>query len=238
MKKKSRKSAAPPKNAPAPAPAADRLKTWHLAAAVGGGFVLFAMVMWFVLAPKPGPARSEAELTALQRPHAATFGSAEASVNIVEFMDPACETCREFYPLVKGIMSDNPGRVRLAIRLVAFHPGSDVPVKALEASKAQGKFEVVLDRLFASQPKWVVQHRVDAQAVWEQLRTLDLDLARLQADMESPRVLHNVALDAQDAKTLKVVQTPEYFVNGRGLPEFGYEPLRGLVREQIAAAYR
>ncbi|HVO88465.1 MAG TPA: thioredoxin domain-containing protein [Casimicrobiaceae bacterium] len=238
MKRKSRKPAATAKPTPAPAPAADRLKTWHLVAAVGGGFVLFVVVMWLVLAPKSAPARSEAELAALQRPHAASFGDAGAKVTIVEFMDPACDTCREFYPLVKGIMSDNPGRIRLSIRLVAFHPGSDVPVKALEAAKAQGKFEMVLDRLFATQPNWVVQHRADAQAAMEQLRTLDLDFARLQADMESPEVLRNVALDAQDAKTLKVVQTPEYFVNGRGLPEFGYEPLRSLVRNEVAAAYR
>ena len=236
MTKKSQKNA-PPK-AVEPAPQATGLTARHMMMAAGAGLLLFVLAMWFVLAPKAGAERSDAELAALQRPHAAVFGNPGAKVRIVEFMDPACDTCRQFYPLVKGLMSDNRGRIDLSIRLVAFHRGADVAVKALEASKLQGKFEMVLDRLFASQPKWVVQHAVDANALWEQLQSLDLDVARLKADMESPAVLNNVSLDAQDARTLKVTQTPEYFVNGRGLPEFGYDYLRQLVMDEIEKNYR
>ncbi len=206
--------------------------------AAGAGLVIFALTMWFVMAPKAGAGRSDAELAALQRPHATVFGNPEAKVSIVEFMDPACDTCRQFYPLVKGLMSDNRGRIKLSMRLVAFHRGADIAVKALEASKLQGKFEMVLDRLLATQPKWVVQHTVDANALWAQLQSLDLDVARLKVDMELPAVLNNVSLDAQDARTLKVTQTPEYFVNGRGLPEFGYDYLRQLVMDEIAKNYR
>jgi protein-disulfide isomerase len=159
-------------------------------------------------------------------------------VTIVEFLDPACGTCREFYPLVKGIMADNPGRIRLAIRMVAFHAGSDVAVRALEAAKRQGKFWPLLEHLLESQPRWVTNHRVDADALRAQLRAADVDFARLEADMVSPEVAANLALDAQDAKTLKVAATPEYFVNGRGLPQFGYEPLLRLVREELASASR
>jgi hypothetical protein len=43
--------------------------------------------------------------------------------------------------------------------------------------------------------------------------------------------------DRDDAMTLKVTATPEYFVNGRPLPEFGYEPLLALVREELERAY-
>jgi protein-disulfide isomerase len=205
--------------------------------AAGAGLLIFVLAMWFVLAPRAGAVRSDAELAALQRPHAAVLGNPDAKVHIVEFMDPACDTCRQFYPLVKGLMSDNRARINLSIRLVAFHRGADAAVKALEASKLQGKFETVLERLLAAQPKWVVQHAVDASALWDQLQSLDLDVAKLKVDMESPAVLNNVSLDAQDARTLKVVQTPEYFVNGRGLPEFGYDYLRQLVIDEIAKSY-
>ena len=47
-----------------------------------------------------------------------------------------------------------------------------------------------------------------------------------------------MALDAQDARALKVTQTPEFFVNGRGLPSFGYQQLQGLVAEAMGHAYR
>ena len=68
--------------------------------------------------------------------------------------------------------------------------------------------------------------------------SIDLDFGKLRADMASPEVAKIVALDLQDSKTLKVTATPEYFVNGRGLPEFGYEQLRRLVGDEIAKAYR
>jgi protein-disulfide isomerase len=168
----------------------------------------------------------------------ATAGNPAAKVHIVEFLDPACETCREFYPLVKKMVADNPDKVRLSVRLVAFHKGSDVVVKALEASKMQGKFWPVLEQLLASQSRWTVQHNVRPELVWEQIQTLPLNVDQLKVDMESPAVARNMALDAQDARALKVTQTPEYFVNGRGLPSFGYEQLQMLVAEAMATAYR
>jgi hypothetical protein len=47
------------------------------------------------------------------RPHSPTYGSAQAKVRIVEFFDPACETCRAFYPLVKDLVDSHPGKVQL-----------------------------------------------------------------------------------------------------------------------------
>jgi protein-disulfide isomerase len=233
-KKIPKAKAAPERVSP---PAATGIKTRNILLAVGAGLLIFALGMWLVLAPKGGASRSEAELAALQRPHAAVVGSPEAKVTIVEFLDPACETCREFYPLVKGLLKDNPGRIRLAVRLVPFHPNSDIAVRALEAAKRQDKFWPVLDQLLATQPRWVQNHRVDPDALMAQLQSVDADFGRLQADMQSPDVAKGVALDLQDAKTLKVTATPEYFVNGRGLPEFGWDQLRSLVGNELAKAY-
>lgn len=206
--------------------------------------VLLAMAgMYIVMAPKgAGPSNAAAanadRRAVLERPHAPTVGNREAKVHIVEFLDPACETCREFYPFVKKILADNPDRIRLSVRLVAFHKGSDFVVRALEASKKQGKFWPVLERVLATQPTWAVQHTVKPDLMWSQLSTLDLNLDQLRADMESTEVAQNVAIDMQDAKSLKVTQTPEYFVNGRSMPEFGYEQLQRLVAQAMNDAYR
>jgi protein-disulfide isomerase len=170
--------------------------------------------------------------------HAATAGNPDARVHIVEFLDPACETCGEFYPLVKKIMAGDPDRIRLSVRLVAFHRGSDPVVRMLEASKRQGKFWPVLERILATQPAWVIQHVAKPDLAWAQLAPLGLDLDRLKADMESPGVVQNVAVDLQDAKALKVTKTPEFFVNGRPLPSFGLEQLQQLVAQSLAGAYR
>ncbi|MFO1302135.1 MAG: thioredoxin domain-containing protein [Burkholderiales bacterium] len=237
MSKKNRnhgKSAAP---STAPAPAAAKPRTALFVMAVLAIVIGLGGVAWIALSPKATP-RTGTELAALQRPHAATLGNPGAPVHIVEFLDPACETCAQFFPLVKGLMKDHQGYIRLSVRLVPFHRNSDIAVKALEASKLQGKFWDVLERLFATQSKWVVGHQVDADKLWAELRRLDLDVARLEADMASPAVQQSLATDMADAKALKVTATPEYFVNGRGLPEFGYEPLRALVDDEVRKAKR
>ena len=219
------------------------MKTRYVVLAAAVSLLICTALLWLVMAPK-GADRSDAAVVsgaaaeALARAHAATLGKPDAKVHIVEFLDPACETCRAFYPLVKKLMADNPDRIRLSVRLVAFHKGSDFVVKALEASKMQGKFWPVLERMLASQPTWTVQHTVKPDLVWAQLTALDLDLDKLKADMESPEVAKNVALDAQDARLLKVTQTPEYFVNGRSMTTFGAEQLQQLVAQALASAYK
>ena len=50
---------------------------------------------------------------ALASEHSPTLGSADAKVHIVEFLDPACETCALFFPMVKSWMDEVPGEIRL-----------------------------------------------------------------------------------------------------------------------------
>jgi protein-disulfide isomerase len=53
--------------------------------------------------------------------------------------------------------------------------------------------------------------------------------------MQSPDIARAIAQDVADARTLNVTKTPEYFVNGRPLPSFGFEQLRTLVDEELVA---
>jgi hypothetical protein len=41
-----------------------------------------------------------------------------------------------------------------------------------------------------------------------------------------------------DADTFKVMKTPDFFVNGKPLPSFGFEQLQDVVREDLASACR
>jgi len=58
---------------------------------------------------------------------------------------------------------------------------------------------------------------------------------RLRADMMAPEVARVIAQDVADARTLNVTKTPEYFVNGRPLPSFGFEQLTALINEELRA---
>jgi protein-disulfide isomerase len=171
---------------------------------------------------------------ALNRFHAPSVGPANARVQIVEFFDPACGTCASFYPLVKKILQAHPADIRLSLRYAPFHPGSDEVVKMLEASRKQGKFWPALEALLASQPDWVQNHHARAELAWPALSRAGVDTERVKTDMQAPEVARLVAQDMADANTLEVTQTPEYFVNGRPLPSFGFEQLRTLVDEELA----
>lgn len=174
----------------------------------------------------------------LVRMHSPTLGPAEAKVRVVEFFDPACETCRDFYPFVKHLMGAHPGQIRLVLRHAPFHEGSDQAVRVLEAARRQDKYWEILEALYAAQHVWVQHHRVQAERIWDVLAPLDLDLERLRQDMDTPEVAAVIAQDLEDAQALNVEKTPEFFVNARPLPSFGREQLRTLVEDAVAESTR
>lgn len=195
-----------------------------------------ALVALFYKSSGVGLAEDTAQV--LVRPHAPTTGPADARVHIVEFLDPACEACRAMYPFVKRLMQANPGKIKLTVRHVGFHEGAEVAVQILEASKKQDKYWPTLERLLASQSRWVIDHKVIADLLWPQLDGLGLDLERLRQDMKDPVVGRNIGQDEADARQLRVRKTPEYFVNGRQMSTFGYEQLTTLVQDELARSYR
>lgn len=126
-------------------------------------------------------------LSNLVRFHSPSTGSAEAKVQIVEFLDPACEGCKAFHPVAKSVLAENAGRVRLVVRYVPFHRGADFAVRALEAARKQGKWQDSLDTLFATQSTWAVNHAVDPRLVIASLAAVPgLDMQRLQTDLSAP----------------------------------------------------
>jgi len=176
--------------------------------------------------------------SALVREHSRVLGHADARVEIVEFIDPACGTCRHFYPLVKEMLAAHPDRIRLVLRYAPFHQNADYVVALVEAAGKQGKYWETLEALLAAQDGWVMNHAVQPEQVWRHVEGLGLDLAQLRSDMDAPEIARLIAQDLEDANALKITQTPEFFVNGKPLPSFGYEPLKKLVDEALASEYR
>lgn len=175
-----------------------------------------------------------ANQTALVRMHSPTLGPGDAPVVIVEFIDPACETCSAFYPFVKEMMANHPGKIRLVLRYAPFHQGSDKVVALLEAARRQGRLWPALESLLTSQEAWTQHHAAQIDLAWKQIEGLDLDMQRLARDMEAPEIKQLIEQDLADAKTLNVSKTPDFFVNGRPLPSFGSSQLKQLVDEALA----
>jgi protein-disulfide isomerase len=175
----------------------------------------------------------------LVRPHTPTLGPANAKVHLVEFLDPACEGCRAFYPVVKQLIAENPGKIRLWVRYVPIHRGADFVVKALEGARAQDKFWDALELLFTKQDEWTRHHAVMPQQVLDVLAGINgLDMDRLRRDMSNPAFTKIVEQDMADAKAVKVMQTPTFYINGKPLGDHGFDQLRAQVKQEIAAQYR
>nr|WP_255772797.1 thioredoxin domain-containing protein [Paracandidimonas lactea] len=175
-------------------------------------------------------------ISELVRMHSPVFGSAGAKVTIVEFFDPACETCRSFYPAVKELVNTNPGKVKLVVRYAPFHEGSEEMVKILEASRLQNKYWSTLETVLKTQPQWASHDNPQVNLIWDHLAA-DLDIEKARKDMNEPTVLAILEQDKADLRSLEIAQTPTFFVNGKPLPKFGYEPLKTLVEEEVKAAY-
>jgi protein-disulfide isomerase len=175
-----------------------------------------------------------AEQSRLVRMHSPVFGPQDAPVTIVEFFDPACETCRAFYPLVKNLMAQHPDKIKLVIRYAAFHQGSDVVVKLLEAAKSQGKYQAVLEALLAAQPAWADHGQPNLETAFAVAQQAGLDLSQARQAMESPAMQALLRQDMDDLTALQVTKTPTFFVNGRSLPSFGPDQLAALVAEEVA----
>lgn len=171
------------------------------------------------------------------RDHSQTLGSDDAKVYLVEFMDPACETCAAFAPLVKQIMDEHPGKIKLVLRYAPFHDGAEYFVKILEAAKKQGKYWETLDIMYKSQPYWASHHNPQPQNIWRFLPMAGLDVEQIKKDMSDPAFDKLIAQDLADAKTLNVRKTPGYFANGKPLQTFGYQQLRQLVQSEVMASY-
>ena len=177
-----------------------------------------------------------AEQSRLVRMHSPVFGPQAAPVTIVEFFDPACETCRAFYPLVQDLMAKYPSEVKLVIRYAPFHQGSDQVVKLLEAAKAQGKYQTVLEAVLAAQPTWADHGQPNIETAFKVAEQAGLDLAKARQDIEKPGMQSLLQQDIEDLTALQVTKTPTFFVNGRSLPSFGPDQLTALVAEEVAKA--
>lgn len=174
---------------------------------------------------------------ALSRFSSVTYGSNEAKVHIVEFMDPACEACRAFYPYVKNIINNHPGKIKLTVRYANFHQGSDYVAQVLEAARAQDKYWPALEALLATQDQWASHHAPAPETVWKYLGNLGLNFEQMRQDMKDPKVLAVIEQDRADVQALQISKTPTFFVNGKPLLKFGYAELEQLIQGELNAAY-
>lgn len=206
-----------------------------------GALLLIVIAIAVLISYEEGrnePSKTNSKINSLLiRDYSPTIGNQDAKVTIVEFFDPACETCRKFYPFVKRLMSKNPGKIRLVLRYTPLHKGSDYVAKFLEAARLQNKFWETLEATYEAQPLWASHHNPQPENLWTLLDYVGLDLNKLREDMQSPAIAKRIQQDVADAQKLRVTKTPGFFVNGKPLVQFGYDQLQQLVDSEVDKHY-
>lgn len=176
---------------------------------------------------------SSEKTSALIRPYAYVLGNPNAKTTIVEFFDPACGTCKSFYPFVKNILKENPENLKLVFRYAPFHTDSYYVVAMIEAARLQGKYLEALEVIYKYQDKWASHGTPNIGLIWGFLNEVGIDIERIRDDMKKPEIDARIKQDIADTKTLGVKATPEFFVNGKPLKTFGYKELQTLIESEL-----
>lgn len=165
-------------------------------------------------------------------------GASQPLVYLVEFLDPECETCRVFYPLVKTLLEEFDGKIQLVVRYAPLHQNSKLAIKILEASRLQGKYWEAMEVLFKYQPEWGSHHDPKPELLWTYLPEAGVDVEKVRESLTDPELDQLIEREVQDGTHLGVRATPTFFVNGQELKVFSFEGLRDLIRTELEKASR
>jgi protein-disulfide isomerase len=177
----------------------------------------------------------------LIRPDSPALGPADAKVTVVEFYDPECEACASFGPIVKKILKENDGKMRLVMRYMPLHPNSIAAANFIETAGEEGKYWQAQEILFQKQGEWGTKHDAPPAASAPGINELfdkyamelGLDLNKVNSAIKENRYGARIERDKKDGQGLGVRRTPTFFVNGRQLVRFGEQELRALINEEL-----
>lgn len=167
----------------------------------------------------------------LIREDSPSIGPDDAKVTIVEFLDPECESCRAAFPLVKQVMSNYEGDVRLIVRYFPLHNNSVLAAIATEAAGEQGKYWEMQEKLFENQPVWGEQQTPQTELFVQYASELGLDIEAFRAVLSSDKYTAKIQRDQQDGEALGVGGTPTFFINGQQVQDIGRLP--DLVKREV-----
>jgi Na+/H+ antiporter NhaA len=138
-------------------------------------------------------------------------GDPAAPLTLVEYGDYECPFCSRAtggIDEVRAYFGDEVRYVWRHLPLTRVHARAMDAARASEAAGLQGKFFQMGAVLFANQDYLEWQH------IYRYADGIGCDIRQFDDDLHSPKVLHRVEDDAQDAEVMDLNATPTFFVNG------------------------
>jgi protein-disulfide isomerase len=159
-------------------------------------------------------------------------GQAQAPVTIIEFSDLQCPFCARVTPTLQELMKRYPDQVRWVFKSfpLGFHADSPLAHAAALAAERQGKFWEMHDLIFAN------QRNLKRNNLLAEARSLNLDMDRFTADLDSSDVKQQLEADKKEGERLGVNGTPAFFINGKSFSgEMPMEQFQAAINNALVA---
>jgi protein-disulfide isomerase len=158
-------------------------------------------------------------------------GNPNAKVTLVEFADYECPHCKRLQPVLRQILDEFNGEVKLYFKHYPLpqHTNARLAAEAAVAAQKQGKFWQFEDKL------WVNQDSLSPAEIEKYAKESGLDVSKFRQDLESKAVKERVQKDRVDGSTLGLSSTPTLYINGREYTDNrDTESLREWIKEELA----
>lgn len=157
-------------------------------------------------------------------------------VTFVEFLDFECEVCGAVYPSIEELRKEYAGRVTFVVRYfpIPSHQNSGNAAIAVEAAAAQGQFEAMYSKMFATQATWGESQESKAALFRTFAEELGLDMPKFDASVADPATTERVQFDFDAGRALGVEGTPSFFVNDLKVEATSIDDLRKALDSALA----
>jgi protein-disulfide isomerase len=140
------------------------------------------------------------------------LGTLHAPVEVVEYGDFQCPTCKTAVPAVQMLLKHYEGRIRFAYRhfpLEDLHPLALCAAEAAECAGAQGRFWEMHQLLFDN------QSHLDRPHLHRYAEALGLDMSRFRSEMDGESYRQRIREQMEVARRSHLRATPGFFVDRR-----------------------
>jgi protein-disulfide isomerase len=155
---------------------------------------------------------SENQNELLRDPDSPVAGNPNGDVTVVEFSDYQCPYCKRAHNAVKSVVAAD-GKVKVIYKdLPILGEASRIAALAALASGAQGKHLAFHNALMEYNGK------IDRDKIMEIAASVGLDVAKLQKDMEDPKLKQIIDRNLALASALGVRGTPAFVIGNQFVP--------------------
>lgn len=141
-------------------------------------------------------------------------GAQDAPITIVEYSDFECPFCSKSYLTVQNLLKRYPGKIQFIYKHLplSFHENAMITAQYYEAIALQSKEKAIKfhDTIFQNQKNL----RLGEKYLNKVTKKLGIDLAKLNQDLNSKKVIKNIENDINEAKKFGMSGTPGFLING------------------------